>query len=79
MTSEQEEDMQDGKKLTKRVVESIKLDKSVEVLVWDSEIKGFAVKVYPTGRKTYFVQYRNGLLRTRRKKIGVHGTYQQTL
>ncbi|MBM3633563.1 MAG: DUF4102 domain-containing protein [Alphaproteobacteria bacterium] len=64
----------DGKKLTKRVVESIKPHKSDEVLVWDSEIKGLGLRVYPTGRKTYFVQYRNEFLRTRRKKIGIHGT-----
>ncbi|MBX9804550.1 MAG: site-specific integrase [Alphaproteobacteria bacterium] len=65
--------MKDGRKLTKWVVESIKPDKSEELLVWDSEIRGFGVRVYPTGRKTYFVQYRNEFFRTRRKKIGVHG------
>jgi len=35
----------DGKKLTKRVVESIKPHKSDEVLVWDSEIKGLGLRV----------------------------------
>jgi integrase len=62
-----------NQKLTKRLVESIKPDKDEELLVWDSEIKGFGLRIYPTGRRTYFVQYRNEFQRTRRKKIGVHG------
>lgn len=65
--------MMDGKKLTKRIVESIKPNKTEELLVWDSEIRGFGLRVYPSGRRTYFVQYRNEFQRTRRKKIGVHG------
>lgn len=62
-----------GKKLTKKYVESIKPHTSDELLIWDCEIKGFGLRVYPTGRRTYFVQYRNEFQRTRRKKIGVHG------
>jgi integrase len=62
-----------NQKLTKRAVERIKPDISEEMLIWDAEIKGFGIRVYPTGRKTYFVQYRNEFLRTRRKKIGIHG------
>jgi integrase len=63
-----------GTKLIKRFVESIKPHESEELLFWDTEIRGFGVRVYPTGRRTYFVQYRNEFHRTRRKKIGVHGT-----
>ncbi|MEN8236217.1 MAG: Arm DNA-binding domain-containing protein [Pseudomonadota bacterium] len=63
-----------GRKLIKRVVEGIKPDKVKEILVWDSELKGFGVRVYATGRRTYFVQYRNEFYQTRRKKLGVHGT-----
>ncbi|HQS84870.1 MAG TPA: tyrosine-type recombinase/integrase [Alphaproteobacteria bacterium] len=62
-----------GKKITKRLVESISGKKDQEILLWDSEIKGFGVRVFSTNRKTYFVQYRNQFNRTRRKKIGVHG------
>ena len=62
-----------GKKLTKRIVESIKPEMGREVLTWDAELRGFGVRVFPTGRRTYFVQYRNEYNRTRRKKIGVHG------
>lgn len=62
-----------SQKLTKRFVESIQPHEENELLVWDSELKGFGVRVFPSGRRTYFVQYRNQFGGTRRKKIGVHG------
>ncbi len=62
-----------GKKLTKRFVESIVPHEKEELLIWDTELKGFGIRVFPTGRRTYFVQYRNQSQSTRRKKIGVHG------
>lgn len=62
-----------GQKLTKRFVESIKPHETDEQLIWDSELKGFGIRVFPTGRRTYFVQYRNQCGSTRRKKIGAHG------
>lgn len=65
--------MRKNQKLTKRVVESIEPHETNELLVWDSEIKGFGIRIFPSGRRTYFVQYRNQFGETRRKKIGVHG------
>lgn len=65
--------MRKNQKLTKRVVESIESHETNELLIWDSELKGFGVRIFPTGRRTYFVQYRNQFGGTRRKKIGVHG------
>lgn len=62
-----------NQKLTKRFVESIIPHEKDELLLWDSEIKGFGIRVFPTGRRTYFVQYRNQFGSTRRKKIGAHG------
>ena len=61
-------------KLTKRSVEIIEPHQTQELLIWDRELKGFGVRVFPTSRKTYFVQYRNEGGATRRKKIGVHGS-----
>lgn len=61
-------------KLTKRFVDSLKQDSEKELLYWDSELKGFGLRVFSTGRKTYFIQYRNDQARTRRKKIGVHSS-----
>jgi len=66
--------MKDSFKLTKRYVESVKPDEVEELLLWDTELKGFGVRIFPTGRRTYFVQYRNQFGRTRRKKLGVHGS-----
>ena len=60
-------------KLTKRFIESICSLKDKELLVWDSEVKGFGIRIFPTGRRTYFVQYRNSAAKTRRQKIGQHG------
>lgn len=65
--------MSSNQKFTKRFVESITPHEMNELLLWDSELKGFGVRVFPTGRRTYFVQYRNQFGSTRRKKIGVHG------
>ena len=62
-----------NQRLTKRAVESIQPHEKNELLIWDSELKGFGVRVFPTGRRTYFIQYRNSHGDTRRKKIGVHG------
>lgn len=59
-------------RLTKRLVESIEPE-SRDILVWDSEIKGFAVKVTPAGKRIYLLYYRvNG--RQRKPKIGQHGS-----
>lgn len=66
-------EMSGTQKLTKRFIESVSPDLEKEILVWDSELKGFGVRIFPTGRRTYFVQYRNQFGGTRRKKIGVHG------
>lgn len=58
-------------KLTKRLVDSL-LPEPKERILWDDELGGFGIRIYPTGRKVYVAQYRaNG--RTRRKNIGQHG------
>ncbi len=55
-------------KLTKRTVEALQ-PKEKEYQIVDSEIPGFGVRVFPTGRKIYFIQYRHGA-KTRRYTIG---------
>ena len=61
-------------RLTKRVVDGL-IPGKADVFVWDSELKGFGVKVTPKGRRTYVIQYRLGGRkgRTRRVAIGTHG------
>lgn len=58
-------------KLTKRLVESLSPEPK-ERIIWDDELAGFGIRMYPTGRRVYVVQYRlHG--RTRRKNLGQHG------
>ncbi|MET4697998.1 integrase [Constrictibacter sp. MBR-5] len=62
-------------KLTKRLVESIEPE-ATEVVVWDTEISGFGVRVSPAGRRSYILKYRAGHGRSapiRKPTIGVHG------
>ena len=61
-------------KLTKRTVDTAAPAGRV-TFVWDTELRGFGLKVTPGGTKTYLVQYRMGGREspTRRKTIGRHG------
>lgn len=59
-------------KLTKRSVEALEVQ-AESYFVWDDQVKGFGVRVMPSGTRTYQVQYRKGG-RTRRSSIGRHGT-----
>ncbi len=45
----------------------------VEVDIRDTDIKGFIIRVRPTGFMTYLLQYRNELGRQTHYKIGVVG------
>ena len=59
-------------KLTKRSVES--LTAAAAPVVWyDDKLAGFGVRVMPSGRRSYFVQYRNKHHRSRWFTIGAHG------
>lgn len=42
-------------------------------LRFDSDLKGFCVRVYPSGKKTFFISYRNTLGTKKRHKIGAFG------
>lgn len=60
-------------KITKRVVDAAS-PKERDSFVWDSEAKGFGLKVTPKGRKVYVVQYRMLGQSTKRYTIGKHGS-----
>jgi integrase len=60
-------------KLTKRYIDSIKPPITGEKWDWDSELRGFGVRTFASGRKTFHVQYRNAQGKTKRLKIGVYG------
>ncbi|MFI5344624.1 MAG: tyrosine-type recombinase/integrase [Chlamydiales bacterium] len=61
-------------KLTKRVVESARPDPTKRIEIWDTDVTGFYVRIYPTGKMTYFLQFRNKNRESRKVKIGVHGS-----
>ncbi|UWQ95544.1 tyrosine-type recombinase/integrase [Rhodobacteraceae bacterium M385] len=58
-------------KLTKRSVEKLAV-RDADYIAFDSEVNGFGVRILPSGRRSYLVQYRSGG-RTRRIAIGQHG------
>ncbi len=58
-------------KITKRLVESSPI-KVRDYFIWDDEVKGFAIRILPSGTRMYQIQYRKGG-RTRRASIGRHG------
>jgi integrase len=65
-------------KITKRAVDALRPDRSgKDVFRWDAgdgALKGFGIRMKPSGAASYFVQYRNKEGRTRRLVIGRVGT-----
>lgn len=60
-------------RLTKRAIDALKPAPRGDRFLWDEELRGFAVRVKPTGTKTFVIQYRNLEGRTRRCVIGQFG------
>lgn len=61
-------------RITKRSVDAVASGKT-NAFLWDDEVRGFGIKVTPTGARTYLFQYRMGGRGnpTRRWTIGPHG------
>ncbi|MGI4769970.1 MAG: tyrosine-type recombinase/integrase [Janthinobacterium lividum] len=60
-------------KLTKRVVD-MAVAGPAQAFTWDSEVKGFGLRVTPAGVKSYVLSYRDAGGQTRRITIGKHGS-----
>jgi hypothetical protein len=60
------------KKLTKPVVDAL-LTADRDVFVWDTELRGFGIRVKPSGVKTFLIQYRTAQGTSRRMTIGRYG------
>jgi integrase len=60
-------------KLTRRTVDAEQPAEN-EKFIWDDELPGFGLRVFPSGRKSYVVQYKIGGRggRTRRISLGSH-------
>lgn len=61
-------------RITKRTVDALSNPSKDdgEARVWDTDIKGFFLRVYPSGRRVYALKYRHGAAQ-RIFTIGVHG------
>src|SRR5690606_7939664 len=60
-------------KLNKRTIDALKPPGEKQIVLWDSEIRGFGVRVLPSGLKTFIVQYRNAEGIKRRVNLGRFG------
>ena len=56
-------------KLTRRVIDALESGLT-EQFTWDNELRGFGVRLKPTGAGSYIVQYRNAEGRSRRLTLG---------
>ncbi len=59
-------------KISKRSADALS-PAAKDAYLWDSMVKGFALKVTPRGTKTYFFEYKDRHRKTRRVTIGHHG------
>lgn len=62
-------------RLGKRCIDAVQPPASGELKLWDSEIRGLFLRVYPTGKKVYALRYRLGT-RQCTLNLGVHGSPQ---
>ncbi len=53
-------------KITKRFLDALKPSPDGEMFVWDSDLRGFGVRMKPSGSAAYLVQYRTPQGQTRR-------------
>lgn len=62
-------------KITKKNVDDAAPNPGGDIFIWDDDVRGFGLRVWPSGAKTYLVQYRTGGRgsQVRRFVIGRHG------
>ena len=62
-------------KITKRLADSLRPDPSgKDLFVWDDALKGFGIRMKPSGAGAFLIQYRNAHGQTRRMVVGKLGT-----
>src|SRR5215472_8279009 len=66
-------------KLTKREIDRLR-PSDREQCFWDDALPGFGLRVYPSGKKAFIVQYKIGGRggQTRRKALGLYGPMTPT-
>ena len=60
-------------KITKRTVDAARAPTAGETRIWDTEVRGFFLRIYPSGRKVYALKCRVGG-RQHIHTLGVHGS-----
>lgn len=61
-------------KITKRSVDALPIPPKGENRLWDTDLTGFLVRVYPSGKKVYAVRYKRGAAQQSIVTIGRHGS-----
>ncbi len=51
-------------KLTKRFIDGLRSKPTADVFAWDGELRGFGVRIKPSGAGAYLIQYRTAQGRT---------------
>jgi hypothetical protein len=67
------EEVRNKFKFTKRAIEAISVPGGKDLFVWDNEITGLGCRIFGTGVRSYFIQYRTRQGRSRRLTLGKHG------
>lgn len=60
-------------KLTKRFIDALQPQPGRDVVAWDTEMRGFGVRIKPSGTGAFILQYRNAEGRSRRITLGAIG------
>src|SRR5258708_2938283 len=60
-------------KLTQKAVKAARPRLGRDVTTWDSTLRGFGLRVWPSGLKVFVIQYRNPQGRLRRLTVGELG------
>src|SRR5579859_4621253 len=60
-------------KITKTLVDRLRPEGGRDLFVWDDDLRGFGVRMKPSGRASYLIQYRTSHGATRRMVVGQIG------
>ncbi|MGC4251785.1 MAG: integrase arm-type DNA-binding domain-containing protein [Sphingobium sp.] len=63
-----------NEKISKRVVDAAQPDRDRDTFIWDTELKGFGLRITPRAVKSYVIQYRVEGGSPKRTTIGIHGS-----
>ncbi len=60
------------RKLTVRTIENV-VPGDTDTFIWDTEVPGFGLRIWPSGKRVFIYQYRTKHKQTRRPVIGAYG------